>query len=94
MMMTRGSVTGSSRLRRNLAALTKSVQLHQATGAQNAHQIQIDQMGNIFAIRLGENNQLPPIAIGSHLDTQPVGGKYDGILGRLTTFEALPCLVG
>ena len=44
--------------------------------------LQIDQMGNIFAIRSGENNQLPPIAIGSHLDTQPKGGKYDGILGQ------------
>ncbi len=38
-------------------------------------------MGNIFAIRPGENNDLPPIAMGSHLDTQPTGGKYDGILG-------------
>lgn len=39
-------------------------------------------MGNIFAIRPGQNNDLPPIAVGSHLDTQPAGGKYDGILGR------------
>lgn len=38
-------------------------------------------MGNIFAIRPGRNNDLAPIAIGSHLDTQPKGGKYDGILG-------------
>lgn len=39
-------------------------------------------MGNMFAIRPGQNNDLPPIALGSHLDTQPTGGKYDGILGK------------
>lgn len=46
-------------------------------------------MGNIFAIRPGENNTLPPIGIGSHLDTQPTGGKYDGILGVVSGMEVL-----
>lgn len=46
-------------------------------------------MGNIFAVRPGENNDLPPIGIGSHLDTQPTGGKYDGILGVLAGLEVL-----
>jgi hydantoinase/carbamoylase family amidase len=46
-------------------------------------------MGNIFAIRPGVNNSLPPIGIGSHLDTQPTGGKYDGILGVLSGLEVL-----
>lgn len=46
-------------------------------------------MGNIFAIRPGQNNSLPPIGIGSHLDTQPTGGKYDGILGVTTGMEVL-----
>lgn len=46
-------------------------------------------MGNIFAIRPGENNQIPPIGLGSHLDTQPTGGKYDGILGVTTGMEVL-----
>jgi len=45
--------------------------------------IDIDQMGNIFATRPGRNNDLPAVAVGSHLDTQPTGGKYDGILGVL-----------
>ena len=49
----------------------------------------IDEMGNIFAIRPGENNDLPPIALGSHLDTQPTGGKYDGILGIVSAMEVL-----
>ncbi|KAE9977304.1 hypothetical protein EG328_002133 [Venturia inaequalis] len=49
----------------------------------------IDQMGNIFAIRPGQNNSLPPIGIGSHLDTQPTGGRYDGILGVISGLEVL-----
>lgn len=46
-------------------------------------------MGNIFAIRPGQNNNLPPIGLGSHLDTQPTGGKYDGILGVVSAMEVL-----
>ena len=46
-------------------------------------------MGNIFAVRPGLNNKLPPIALGSHLDTQPTGGKYDGILGVTCAIEVL-----
>lgn len=49
-------------------------------------------MGNIFAIRPGQNNKLPPIGIGSHLDTQPTGGKYDGILGVTGGIEVLKTL--
>ncbi|PVH97709.1 putative N-carbamoyl-L-amino acid hydrolase [Periconia macrospinosa] len=52
----------------------------------------IDEMGNIFAIRPGQNNNLPPIAIGSHLDTQPTGGRYDGILGVVCGMELLRVL--
>jgi acetylornithine deacetylase/succinyl-diaminopimelate desuccinylase-like protein len=46
-------------------------------------------MGSIFAIRAGENNNIPPIALGSHLDTQPKGGRYDGILGVNSALEVL-----
>ncbi|MBV9533759.1 MAG: Zn-dependent hydrolase, partial [Bradyrhizobium sp.] len=45
--------------------------------------VTIDQVGNMFARRDGAINDLPPIGIGSHLDTQPKGGKFDGILGVL-----------
>ena len=45
--------------------------------------VTVDDMGNIFARRPGRDPTLPPIAIGSHLDTQPTGGKYDGIIGVL-----------
>jgi hydantoinase/carbamoylase family amidase len=50
-------------------------------------------MGNIFAIRPGMNNTLAPIALGSHLDTQPSGGKYDGILGVVAALEVLQTVV-
>lgn len=54
-------------------------------------QVKIDEMGNIFAIYPGKN-QGPPIGIGSHLDTQPNGGRYDGILGVLLGLEVLRTL--
>ncbi|MEX1108945.1 MAG: Zn-dependent hydrolase, partial [Dongiaceae bacterium] len=43
--------------------------------------IRIDKMGNIFARRPGKDNSLPPVVTGSHLDTQPTGGKFDGCYG-------------
>ena len=54
-------------------------------------QVKIDEMGNIFAIYPGKN-QGSPIGIGSHLDTQPNGGRYDGILGILLGLEVLRTL--
>ncbi|SCU78755.1 LADA_0A07382g1_1 [Lachancea dasiensis] len=50
--------------------------------------IKIDQIGNIFAIFPGKNGG-KPTATGSHLDTQPEAGKYDGILGVLAGLEVL-----
>ncbi|KAL3427027.1 hypothetical protein PVAG01_00536 [Phlyctema vagabunda] len=52
-------------------------------------QIKIDGIGNIFAVLPGRNNDLAPIAMGSHLDTQPAGGRFDGILGVLSGLEVL-----
>lgn len=54
--------------------------------------IEIDQMGNIFAKRAGKNNSLLPVMMGSHLDSQPTGGKYDGVLGVLAGLEVLETL--
>ena len=54
----------------------------------------IDDMGNMFARRPGSNAALAPIAIGSHLDTQPTGGKFDGCLGVLAALEVLRTLHG
>jgi acetylornithine deacetylase/succinyl-diaminopimelate desuccinylase-like protein len=52
----------------------------------------IDQMGNLFAIRPGKNTSAPPVMMGSHLDTQPTGGRYDGILGVNAGLEVLKTL--
>ncbi len=54
--------------------------------------VTIDDMGNIFARRAGRDPTLPPVAIGSHLDTQPTGGKYDGVIGVLSGLEVLRSL--
>jgi len=52
----------------------------------------VDQMGNQFAVRPGKNRTAPPVMMGSHLDTQPTGGRYDGILGINAGLEALRVL--
>ena len=54
--------------------------------------VTVDDMGAMFARRDGAAN-VPPIAFGSHLDTQPTGGKFDGVLGVLAALEALRTLV-
>jgi beta-ureidopropionase / N-carbamoyl-L-amino-acid hydrolase len=54
--------------------------------------VTVDDMGAMFARRDGQQN-VPPIAVGSHLDTQPSGGKFDGALGVLAALEALRALV-
>lgn len=54
--------------------------------------ISVDDVGNMFAIRPGTDAEALPIAIGSHLDTQPTGGKFDGILGVLAGLEILQTL--
>ena len=54
--------------------------------------IKVDKMGNIFARREGTRDDLPPVMTGSHLDTQPTGGKYDGVYGVLAGLEVLRTL--
>jgi len=52
----------------------------------------LDQMGNMFARRDGTDPDALPVYVGSHLDTQPTGGKYDGVLGVLGGLEILRSL--
>jgi N-carbamoyl-L-amino-acid hydrolase len=54
--------------------------------------VTVDEVGNVFAVRPGRSTRLAPIALGSHLDTQPTGGKFDGNLGVLGALEALRTL--
>jgi beta-ureidopropionase / N-carbamoyl-L-amino-acid hydrolase len=51
-----------------------------------------DEMGVMFARRAGKRADVPPIGIGSHMDTQPTGGKFDGNLGVLAALEVLRTL--
>ena len=54
--------------------------------------VTIDGIGNIFARRPGRNPDLPPVMTGSHIDTQPTGGKFDGCFGVLAGVEVLRTL--
>jgi len=54
--------------------------------------IRVDRMGNIFARRAGRDDRQPPVMMGSHLDTQPNGGKFDGVYGVLAGLEVLRTL--
>jgi len=54
--------------------------------------VTIDKIGNGFMRRPGRNNKLPPIMTGSHIDTQPTGGKFDGNYGVLAGIEVVRTL--
>ena len=54
--------------------------------------VSVDEMGNMFARRPGSNTDAPPVITGSHLDTQPTGGKFDGVYGVLAGLEVLRTL--
>ena len=55
-------------------------------------QLATDEMGVMYGRRQGLRDDVPPIALGSHLDTQPTGGKFDGCLGTLAALEVLRTL--
>lgn len=54
--------------------------------------VTVDRIGNIFARRAGQDNSLPPVMTGSHIDTQPTGGKFDGCFGVLAGLEVVRTL--
>ena len=49
--------------------------------------VTVDEVGNMFALKAGRRGDVAPIGLGSHLDTQPTGGKFDGVLGVLGGLE-------
>ena len=63
--------------------------LMQAAGLE----VRVDAAGNIIGRRVGQEPHLPPILFGSHADTVPQGGKYDGALGVLSAIECIEVLV-
>jgi beta-ureidopropionase / N-carbamoyl-L-amino-acid hydrolase len=54
--------------------------------------VTVDQIGNVFMRRDGVDNSLPPVVTGSHIDTQPTGGKFDGNYGVLAGLEVIRTL--
>ncbi|GBF26659.1 N-carbamoyl-L-amino acid hydrolase [bacterium MnTg02] len=54
--------------------------------------VELDAIGNMFIRRQGRDPSLAPVASGSHTDTQPKGGRFDGIFGVLAAFEALEAI--
>ncbi len=54
--------------------------------------VSVDAIGNIFARRPGRNPALPPVMTGSHIDTQPTGGKFDGCFGVMAGLEVIRTL--
>jgi beta-ureidopropionase / N-carbamoyl-L-amino-acid hydrolase len=55
-------------------------------------EIAVDEMGNIFGRRRGKDDSLPPVMTGSHADSQPKGGRFDGTLGVMGALEVLRTL--
>jgi N-carbamoyl-L-amino-acid hydrolase len=55
-------------------------------------EVRLDSMGNMFARREGKDPARPPVLMGSHLDSQPTGGKFDGALGVIAGLEVMRTL--
>jgi len=54
--------------------------------------VRVDRLGNIFGRREGKNREHPPVLMGSHLDSQPKGGRFDGAFGVLAALEVIRTL--
>jgi N-carbamoyl-L-amino-acid hydrolase len=55
-------------------------------------EVRVDALGTMFGLRKGRDMSKLPVGLGSHLDTQPTGGKYDGVLGTLAALEVVRTL--
>ncbi|WP_221565902.1 M20 family metallo-hydrolase [Alkalihalobacillus sp. TS-13] len=80
----------------NRLALTEEDKMMRDVFVQWLHEegldVRFDDFGNIYGRRKGKIIDSPAVAVGSHLDTQPCGGRYDGILGVLTALEVIRVL--
>src|ERR1700693_4127090 len=55
-------------------------------------EVHVDALGAMFGLRKARDMSKPPVGLGSHLDTQPTGGKFDGVLGTLAALEVVRTL--
>ncbi len=63
-----------------------------ARGREAGCTVTVDAVGNMFLVRHGRDPARAPVACGSHLDTQPTGGRFDGVLGVLAGLEVIRAL--
>ena len=85
-----GATSGGGVGRLALTDLDRDARNLFITWAKSAElSVKVDQMGNIFARRKGKKPNLPPVMTGSHLDTQPLGGRFDGAYGVLAGLEVM-----
>ena len=84
----RGGVNRPSLSDENRRARDTLVEWFEAAGLT----VTVDELGNIFGRRSGRNDDLPPVLVGSHVDSQYNGGRYDGVVGVLGALEALETL--
>lgn len=88
-----GAIAGDGNCRLAMSAEDAEARSLFATWCHSAGlSLQVDAAGNMFALRPGSDPTLPPIAAGSHLDTQPHGGRFDGISGVLAALEVVETL--
>ena len=88
-----GSIAGDGSCRLSLTDEDKNARdLFQKWCREAGCTVKIDQFGNIFGIRSGRHNDRGVILMGSHLDTQPHGGRFDGVLGVLAGLEIIRAL--
>ena len=80
----------------NRLALTeednRARQLLCSWAAERGYAVFADGIGNLFVRRAGSDDKAAPVMSGSHMDTQPTGGRFDGMYGVLAAFEALEAL--
>jgi N-carbamoyl-L-amino-acid hydrolase len=95
-LMTMAAIGGTSRGGCNRQALTDEDKAGRDLFTSWARAlgcvVTIDEVGNIFASRAGEDASLAPVLMGSHLDTQPTGGRFDGVYGVMAGLEVLRTL--
>ena len=88
-----GAIEGDGNCRLALSAEDSEARHLFASWCQAANlTLATDRAGNMFATRRGTNPYLPAVAAGSHLDTQPHGGRFDGISGVLAALEVIETL--
>ena len=88
-----GATSGGGVCRLSLSDEDKASRDLFVSWAKNAGcQVRVDTVGNIFVRRPGTKLDLPPVMTGSHLDTQPLGGRFDGAYGVLAGLEVVRAL--